>query len=1002
MKKILSISIFIFVSILTNGQDTLNYWQQKVDYNIHVALDDSLHSIKGNEIFIYHNNSPDTLDFIYIHLWPNAYSSENTALCNQMLREGNSKLYFADSSKLGYITNLRFSSNSQKIIFKFTDNTSRDIGKISFSEPLNPGTSIAISTSFYVKIPSSQFSRLGHSKQSYQITQWYPKPAVYDKAGWHEMHYLNQGEFYSEYGNYDVFISVPENYRIGATGDLVNCDKEEAWLDSISDATKGINKFSDDLSFPKSSSKIKILHYHQEKVHDFAWFADKRYHVLRGELILNNGHKVKTQVFFTNKEADLWSKSLEYLSRSTKFYSDTVGNYPYNQVTAVQGALSAGAGMEYPNVTIIGLSHDDFTLDQTITHEVGHNWFYGMFGFNERDYPWMDEGINTFYQTLYENMYYPNRRFNISPIGLKLLGVDHFNSQFEYYLSNKFVASYNIDQTSDLTSNDYTAGNYGISIYLKVPELMNHLHYYYGFAAFRNTMHSFFDIWKFKHPQPDDFIKYFENSSTKDLSWAFNDLLTTKKKIDYNIVDVDDNTGDSIRIEVSNKGEINSPILINATDNDGNILLSKWFSGFAGKKILALPKINFSEITLNDNDCILEYNKKRNFYKKDKIFHKMRTPKLKFFTRIPKPDVNTLYFLPIIGWNNYNKFMLGGLFYNHSIFEKKFEYELMPLYSFKTYTWNGSFGVHYNFYTKNSFMRRLSIGIIGKKYNYNDDKYNNSYSKLAPEAILYFRNPAGNTKIDHRARLRYVNIKKEMLLYYIDLVSGDYEPSQNVYNYGVLDFNYVYDNKRLINPFGIKINSQINSDMIKADISAHYQITYNKVNNGLDINLFVGVMHQNSLNYMPDYSYKMSSWDGGQDYLYDYTYLGRSERTGLWANQTTPSDGGFYLPSPLGRSRKGLFSLNLKSNVPLLNFIKIYGNFGYGIENAVETNFLYETGFMLSVLKGGFEVYFPVLISEHYTNQFNLNPNHTYWNTVRFTMRLDLLDPFQTLKRLNL
>ena len=1023
--RILLILIYVLVfQFISFGQERNTYWQQEVNYEIHVQLNDSLHSLDANMEMNYINNSPDKLEFIYIHLWPNAYSNENTALCNQMLRDGDAALYFADSIKQGYISNLSFKSESQDLSFELTkDNI--DIGIIRFSKPLLPGESITISSPFHVKIPSSEFSRLGHSEQSYQLTQWYPKPAVYDKNGWHQMPYLNQGEFYSEYGSFDVFITVPENYRIGATGDLVDCEKEEAWLDSLSDVTKEISSFSKKIDFPKSSTKTKTLHYHQENVHDFAWFADKRYHVLRGEVELSNGHKVMTQAFFTNEEADLWKNSLDYLGRSTKFYSDMVGNYPYKQVTAVQGALSAGAGMEYPNVTIIGISGNTYTLEQTIMHEVGHNWFYGMFGFNERDYPWMDEGINTFYQTLYENKYYPDGKRYLNANGLSLFRLDEFGKQFEYYYANKAMAAYNLDQASNLNSNDYTSTNYGISIYMKVPMIMQYLQTYYGYEEFSKTMHSFFDMWRFKHPQPNDFIDFFENSTTKDLSWAFDDLLNTKKKIDYKISSIDYKDKDSIKISIKNVGEIKSPILLDARSKDGKSVYLQWYDGFEGKKTITIPNNDFEDITINNsksileynkynsfkkndklfyNNCnsILEYNKSNNFYKKSKLFHKARTPKLKFISSLPKADENILYYTPVMGWNNYNKFMLGALFYNHSIFEKRFEYEIMPMYSFKTYDWNGFSNVNVNFYTKD-FIRRISLGIEAKKYTYDVSKFNNKYLKVSPYLNFYFKNPAGVTKVDHRARLRAVNVNMDVVTYIDYAGTGSYSPFQESLDYMVFELNYLYDNKKLINPYGIEINTQANGDMWKTDIKAHYEITYQKPKKGFYIGAFAGYYHNmESNNKRIDYSYKMSSWTGSNDYLYDYTYLGRTEREGLLSHQMTPADGGFYLPSPLGRSRDIILALNLRSSLPLVSFIKVYGNFGYSFDKLAYAPFLYETGFMFTILDGGFEVYFPALISEEYTNQFNLNPNHSYWNTVRFTLRLDLLNPFKQLKRLNL
>ena len=193
--------------------------------------------------------------------------------------------------------------------------------ELNLTEPLKPGEKITITTPFKVKIPIGKFSRLGHIKQQYQITQWYPKPAVFDKNGWHPIPYLNQGEFYSEFGSFEVKITLPENYVVGATGDLQEAS-EIVWLDSLARKTKYITEFPEDNSFPPSSKKLKTLTFKQSQVHDFAWFADKRYNVLKGSVKLPNSEKeVTTWVMFTNQYAEFWTKSILYVNDAVYYYS---------------------------------------------------------------------------------------------------------------------------------------------------------------------------------------------------------------------------------------------------------------------------------------------------------------------------------------------------------------------------------------------------------------------------------------------------------------------------------------------------------------------------------------------------------------------------------------------------------------------------------------------------------------------------------------------------------
>ena len=211
MKKLL----FLFLPFGAFSQ----YFQQDVSYQIEVKLDDKNHILQGFESLIYKNNSPQTLAVIYMHVWPNAYKNKETALAQQLKRNEADKIAKADPKDLGYIDSLDFKVNGNKVSWEY-DAQHIDIVLLHLASPLAPGQQIQITTPFKVKIPSGSLSRLGHIGQSYQITQWYPKPAVYDQNGWNAMPYLNQGEFYSEFGNFDVKITVPANYVIGATGEL--------------------------------------------------------------------------------------------------------------------------------------------------------------------------------------------------------------------------------------------------------------------------------------------------------------------------------------------------------------------------------------------------------------------------------------------------------------------------------------------------------------------------------------------------------------------------------------------------------------------------------------------------------------------------------------------------------------------------------------------------------------------------------------------------------------
>jgi hypothetical protein len=503
--------IFIFCLLhIICQQASAQYWQQRVNYSIDVSLNDKEHSLEAFENIDYFNNSPDTLNFIWFHLWPNAYKNDKTAFTDQSLENGNTRFYFSDKEEKGYINKLDFKVNNTTA--ETEDHPQYiDIVKLILPSPLLPGQKVNITTPFHVKLPYN-FSRGGHDGQSYQITQWYPKPAVYDKNGWHPMPYLEQGEFYSEFGSFDVQITVPENYVVAATGDLQN-EAEKAWIQTRKNFSwlpviqKEKNNFGSIKStkekFPPSSVNTKTLEYKQDNIHDFAWFADKRFVVRTETMTLLSGKKVEVEAYYVYNSKTIWDSAVYFAQKAIQHYSTLVGQYPYSVVRVVEGPNSFGGGMEYPTITVISPMQNTAALDRVIAHELGHNWFYGILGTNERKHPWMDEGINTYYENLYAN-------------SLKQKKL----TQFEQILLES-LSAIKKDQPIETPSESFTIANYALVAYYKTSKWLTFLCKELGEDTFNKAMQSYYKQWQFKHPYPEDFKNSMEAVSGQNLDSTF-------------------------------------------------------------------------------------------------------------------------------------------------------------------------------------------------------------------------------------------------------------------------------------------------------------------------------------------------------------------------------------------------------------------------------------------------------------------------------------------------
>lgn len=513
--------LFVFISTGTFAQN--KYWQQKLSYIIDVALNDEDKTLTASETIVYKNNSPSTLDFIWFHIYPNAYKNESTAMFQQ-IKNDPSRSTKLEKYTFGSMEALSFKSKGKDLATQAHPNPQYiDIVKVILAEPLKSGDSVAIVSDFKVKLPS-YFSRSGHADGEFMVTQWYPKPAVFDQNGWHEYPYLDMGEFYSEYADYQVNITLPSTYIVGATGVLQNADelaqyKKTGALNLASKSDKPA------LYVPKNPNGKKTLNYVMKNVPDFAWFADKNFVIQYDTVKLASGKNVDIFTYYHNKKKSLWVNSAAYVKDATKRYSAWIGEYDYPVVQAVEGpANNASGGMEYPTITLI-TSPDakPETLDAVITHEVGHNWFMSMLGSNERLHSWQDEGMNSYYQFRYEAEKYKSNSIFGDAIQneVKALPVDQFQSTIYNAIVENIPMANPIEQPADQYK---TSDDYAMASYLKAALWMYMLESNIGREGVDKAFQTYFAEWKHKHPTPQDMKASFEKSTGKDLTKFF-DLL---------------------------------------------------------------------------------------------------------------------------------------------------------------------------------------------------------------------------------------------------------------------------------------------------------------------------------------------------------------------------------------------------------------------------------------------------------------------------------------------
>lgn len=997
--KIRPLLLFLLLGlpIFCSAQD---YWQQEVNYEIDVRLDDERHELHGSEMIEYINNSPNTLNYIWFHLWPNAYRDGKTALSKQMRQDNDLTLFFSKYRDRGWIDSLLFVINGDTVRMEL-DMKHPDMCRVFLKNPLPPGGKAIISTPFRVVIPKGIFSRLGHLGQAYQITQWYPKPAVYDKDGWHQMPYLGQGEFYSEFGSFDVYVNVPENYVVGATGDLVDGEKELAWLNRKVEETKANIDAVDhrDMSFPASSASRKTLHYHQEKVHDFAWFADKRYHVLKGEVALpESGRKVTTWAMFTNNEADLWKNSIEYLNDATYFYSKWVGEYPYNHVTAVDGVLSEGGGMEYPNITIIGQSGDAVSLEEVIMHEVGHNWFYGLLASNERDHPWMDEGLNSFIEMRYMNRKFPNLKLHdvyggrkLIDFGMKWLGVYNIKrdklGQHAYMLQ----ARNNRDQPIELHSNEYTSINYGSIVYTKTAFVFQYLEEYIGREKMDELLHTYFSRWKYKHPQPEDFEKVAKEVTGDSLEWFFDGIIRSTDKVDYSVSRLL-RSGDTLRVKVRNLGSIAAPFPLSTINGTDTVSLG-WQQGFERSGWITIPCSDCEKVIIDPQEVMPDIDRKNNTMRVHGIFRKTETIQPRFVAYYENPYRTQFALAPTLGWNTYDGFMLGFAVYNDILPKNKFSYMLMPMWAFGSKTVTGSGRLAYTFHQRQQYPN-VTIAVSGHRFNVGRvSPFYNSTDFYSPELPRNIIRP--ELRFDFLPEHRRSNRKQSIRLRNTMYITEAGKLTRNIPQ-------ITYHWKQAFAPHIGELTADLQwlNNEAKLSIEAIYRFKFKK-GYGFRARLFFGKFILKSSSRA--FNFRMSSWREYEDYLYEGTYIGRKLDNGFLSQQMMEADGGFKSFMRVGQTNDWLLALNLSSTVYRKIPIEFFASVGtYANAGSIFPGsqlFLAEMGASVIIVRDVLEVHFPFLVSKNIKDDLALS-RPSYGQQIRFTFNLNELKPIQRLQKL--
>ncbi|WP_420129437.1 M1 family metallopeptidase [Longimicrobium sp.] len=569
------------------GAPGARYWQNRVRYSINASLDPESRRVTGTERIVYHNRSPDELRQVVFNLYQNLFTEEFTGR-NSPLNTGGLTLtkFNFNGAPLGPLTQQQYEANQRENRPSTGYLTTGTISRVRLPSPIAAGDSAVFEIDWNYRVPPMNAPRTGFEDalggRVFQVAQWYPQIAVYDDVvGLDITPYRENGEFYLEYGDFDVALTLPAGWTVGGTGELVNASEilRPEVRQRLAQAAAGNEtvtvlpsaEWGTTGATTNGENGSVTWRFAARDVRDFAWATSNRYQwdARRAQVA---GRTVMVNSLF-RPGAPNWNEAAMFGEHSTEFISEALVPYAYPQITVSEGPIY---GMEYPMIVFIGRPTARLELYQVISHEVGHEWFPMMVGQDEAAYAWMDEGFTTYNESRAVEDLFPD--------------FDPWEQPRTAYLN---IAG-DKGEVPLMRHIDLVFGEpFGVSAYFKPGTLMRSLQRVLGDSVMSQAMRTYANEWMFKHPYPWDFFNTMERVSGRDLDWFFYPFWYRTVTFDQTIGSVTQ-TPNGIQVTVRDLGQVPAPTDILVTTASGQrvtetIPIERWLNPSTRSVTVTIP-----------------------------------------------------------------------------------------------------------------------------------------------------------------------------------------------------------------------------------------------------------------------------------------------------------------------------------------------------------------------------------------------------------------------------
>jgi len=557
------------------GQPGPKYWQNRADYKLAVRLNEQSNEISGTVVLTYTNNSPDKLPFIWMQLDQNLFKEDSRG--HAIIPPGGSRSgargqKFDGGYKIKSVKILTVEKGKtiEKNAEHFIEDTRMQVYLP--NELSSGGGQLRLKIEYSFTSPDYGSDRMGilntKNGKIFSVAQWYPRMCVYDDvSGWNTIPYIGPSEFYLEYGDYDISITVPASHIVVGSGELVNpqdvytAEQQQRWKAAAQSDKTVIIRSAAEVTNPDSRPKGKqelTWNFKLKNARDAAWASSAAFIIDAARMNLPSGKKsMAISAYPVESDGnDAWARSTEYTKASNEFNSKKWLEFPYPAATNV---ASIAGGMEYPGIVFCSAKSKSGELWGVTDHEFGHTWFPMIVGSNERLYAWMDEGFNTFINTL-ASADFNNGEYRQGKADMHALGKVLTNPGFEPVMSSP---------------DNMKENSIGLLAYYKPAIALSILReQILGPERFDRAFKTYIDRWAYKHPTPDDFFRTMENVSGENLNWFWRAWILNNWKLDQGVADlkyVNNDFKQGALITIENLDKMAMPVILDIKTKSGKV-----------------------------------------------------------------------------------------------------------------------------------------------------------------------------------------------------------------------------------------------------------------------------------------------------------------------------------------------------------------------------------------------------------------------------------------------